>query len=179
MLSDFAQREYPDIQTNEAGDRHTSWLPTRASEQKAKPENAQMTEQVRHFEPGISPLADEDLDIMMDESVPSPQRQATSAVAPQVRGDAQSKQVYTGPGGRHEVPDRMLNNILVGGDIIPGLAMRAALEVSRMSKVNPTLAESFKALDGAALMKFMLKDLFRPQAMIPNSVAIREEHVQG
>lgn len=179
MLSDFAQREYPDIATNDAGDRHASWLPTRAQEQKAKPENAAMTRTVRQFKPGLGDFNDADMEHLMNPALSSEKRQAYTAVTPQARGDAQSKQVYTGPGGKHEVPDRMRNNMLVGGDIIPGIAMRAALEVSRMAKANPALAETFKTLDGAALMKFMLKDLFRPQAMIPNLVKITDENIQA
>jgi hypothetical protein len=179
MLSDFAQREYPDISTNAASDRHTSWLPTRADEQKKKPENAGMTHPVRKFVPGLGDFNDADMEHLMNPALSSEKRQAYTAVTPQARGDAQSKQVYTGPAGEHQVPDKMRNNMLVGGDIIPGIAMRAALEVSRMAKVNPTLAETFKTLDGAALMKFMLKDLFRPQAMIPNLVKITDENIQA
>jgi hypothetical protein len=35
-----------------------------------------------------------------------------------------------------------------------------------------------QSLDGDPLMLFMLKDLFRPQAMIPNGLAISSQHVQ-
>ncbi len=178
MLSDFAQREYPDIQTNTTNDRHASWLPTRPEEQN-RPGNAEMTESVRHFTQGVGDITEADMEVMQDMSIPAPKRQVTPLASAQASGDAQSKQTYTGPGGaRKEVPDRIRNNILVGADIIPGLATRAALEVSRIGKVNPALAETFKALEGAALMRFMLKDLFRPQAMIPNLVAITEDHIQ-
>ena len=68
--------------------------------------------------------------------------------------------------------------MLVGPDIIPGLANRAALEVARIAAVNPALAEESKKLNGDALMLFMLKDLFRPQAMIPNSLNIQPDWVQ-
>lgn len=177
MLSDFAQREYPDIATNAASDRHASWLPTRAKEGKEK--NPTMTQPVRNFTQGSGAIEMEDV-MKFHETLPtSAQRQAATAITPQVRGDASSKQTYAGPAGaKHEVPDRMLNNILVGADIIPGLAMRAALEVSRIARVNPTLAGTLKTLSGPALMAFMLKDLFRPQAMIPNSVVVKPEHVQ-
>lgn len=177
MLSDFAQREYPDLATNAAGDSHASWLPTRAKEGQEK--HPTMTQPVRNFTQGSGPIEMEDV-MKFHETLPtSEQRQAATAITPQVRGDADSKQTYSGPGGaKHEVPDRMLNNILVGADILPGLAMRAALEVSRIARVNPALADTLKTLSGPALMSFMLKDLFRPQAMIPNSVAIKPEHVQ-
>lgn len=175
MLSDFAQREYPDLNTNAESEATASWLPTRAADGQAR--HPRMTQPVRRFHPGMGLLEAEDF----EEAAKLPtlaQRAAASLVTPQVRGDPQSRQVYTGPVGRLQVPDRIHNNILVGGDIIDGLAMRAALEVSRIQHVNPELASTLTGLDGARLMSFMLKDLFRPQAMIPNSVAIRPAHIQ-
>lgn len=177
MLSDFAQREYPDIKTNATNDRHASWLSTRPEEVN-RPRNAGMTESVRHFDQGVGGITDEDMELMQDERLPDAKRKVVPFASAQGSGDPQSKQTYSGPGGSNEVPDRIRNNILVGADIIPGLAMRAALEVSRIAKVNPALAETMKTLDGAALMSFMVKDLFRPQAMIPNSVTITEENIQ-
>jgi Domain of unknown function (DUF4157) len=177
MLSDFAQREYPDIQTNAANDRHASWLPTRP-EEKNRPGNVGMTQPVRHFTQGVGDITPEDEAMMMDERLPQVTRNVGPMASVQAGGDAGSKQTYTGPDGENDVPDRIRNNILVGADIIPGLAMRAALEVSRIAKVNPALAGTMKALDGGALMTFMLKDLFRPQAMIPNSVEITDDHIQ-
>jgi Domain of unknown function (DUF4157) len=178
MLSDFAQREYPDIKTNATNDRHASWLSTRPEEVN-RPRNAGMTESVRHFDQGIGDITPEDMAIMEDMSIPQAKRNVAPMASVQASGDPGSKQTYSGPGGEKEVPDHIRNNILVGSDIIPGLAMRAALEVSRISKVNPALAETMKGLAGLPLMTFMLKDLFRPQAMIPNSVEITEDHIQA
>lgn len=175
MLSDFAQREYPDIMTKKEGDEHTSCLPTRKEEQKSK--KPEFTENVRHFQPGMSPLGDDDIGKMMSMK-DSKKQQAFSAVVPQALGDKDSKQVYTGPNGKLEIPDRLFNNVLVGKDIIPGLANRAGLEVARINAVNPALGKKLQNLRGEALMSFMLKDLFRPQAMIPNSLEIKEKHIQ-
>jgi len=175
MLSDFAQREYPDIMTKKEGDEHTSLLPTRREEQKKK--KPEFTENVRHFQPGLSPLGDDDIEKMMSMK-DSKKQQAFSAVVPQALGDKDSKQVYTGPNGKLEIPDKLFNNVLVGKDIIPGLANRAGLEVARINAVNPALGKKLQNLRGEALMSFMLKDLFRPQAMIPNSLKIKEEHIQ-
>ena len=177
MLSDFAQREYPDIMTNDAKDAHTSWLPTRKAEEEKKPKNEAFTHKVKHFEYGLGELTEEHLEAMSAEP-DSGRRNAMSVVSPQVSGDKNSMQVYSGPKCTHKVPDRLLQNVLVGPDIIPGLANRAALEVARIAAANPALAEGFKKLNGDALMLFMLKDLFRPQAMIPNSLDIQPEWVQ-
>jgi hypothetical protein len=177
MLSDFAQREYPDVMTNDAKDVHTSWLPTRKAEEEKKAKNEAFTHEVRQFEYGLGELTEEHKEAMSAEP-DSDRRSAISAVSPQASGDKNSMQVYSGPRGTHKVPERQFQNVLVGPDIIPGLANRAALEVTRIAIVNPTLAKGLKELDGAALMLFMLKDLFRPQAMIPNSLNIREEWVE-
>jgi hypothetical protein len=177
MLSDFAQREYPDIMTKETNDAHTSWLPTRKADEEKKPKNKDFTHKVKHFEYGLGALTEEHMEAMSAEQ-DSNRRNAMSVVSPQASGDRDSMQVYSGPQGTRKVPDRLLQNVLVGPDIIPGLANRAALEVARIAVVNPTLAEGLKVLDGDQLMLFMLKDLFRPQAMIPNSLNIKPEWVQ-
>lgn len=171
MLSDFAQREYPDIMTKEDNSAHTSWLPTRKQEEQ-QPEFNRL---VRHFQLGFGGIQAEEMMQIED----SEKRQAFSAVAPMARGDEKSRQVYTGQENQKlEIPDRLLNNILVGKDIIPGIANRSALEVARISFVNPDLGARLSTLTGDSLMEFMLKDLFRPQAMIPNDLAIEDRHVQ-
>ncbi|WP_202972106.1 DUF4157 domain-containing protein [Moorena producens] len=175
MLSDFAQREYPNIVAKKGSDEHTSWLPTREKEQQGK--KPDFTEKVREFKPGLSPLSEKDIN-EMSSMTDSEKIQAFSAVVPQASGDKDSKQIYTGANRTLEFPDRLFNNVLVAGDIIPGLANRAGLEVARIKEVNPALGEKFSKLRGDALMLLILKDLFRPQAMIPNSLKIKEEHIQ-
>ncbi|OJJ16949.1 hypothetical protein BKI52_29985 [marine bacterium AO1-C] len=176
MLSDFAQREYPDIMTTSKDDKHASTLPTRKQEHLEK--KPSFDKQVRHFQGGLAPLTMEEMESTMDMS--QNKRQAYTAVTPQVKGDSDSKQVYTNSdtGKKLEVPDRIFNNILVGNDIIPGIATRAGLEVARIMQVNPALGAQLSKLDGDALMLFMLKDLFRPQAMIPNQVIIGRGNIQ-
>jgi hypothetical protein len=69
-----------------------------------------------------------------------------------------------------EYPELLHNNVLMGGDIIPGLAQRAVVEIMRLEQVSPKVAAGLKELSPAGLMSFLLKDLVRPQAMVPNSV---------
>lgn len=177
MLSDFAQREYPDIMTkNEStSEDFTSWLPTRSVD--AQVEKPEFTKLVRHFNPGLTPFGDAEIEIMSSITDDN-KRMAFSAVAPQALGDKDSRQTYTGPEGPLDIPDRLFNNILVGKDIIPGLAMRAGLEVYRIYQVNPALGLKMSTLRGDALMLLILKDLFRPQAMIPNSLRIKDQYIQ-
>ena len=176
MLSDFAQREYPNVYTNKENSQHETWLSTREEEERKKPGNESFTEPVRNFKHG-SVIEQED-EYQIESEPDKDRRQVMSTIIPQTRGDKDSKQIYTGPKGKLEISDRIFQNVLVGADIIPGLATRAALEVARISHVNQTLGATMQSLDGDPLMLFMLKDLFRPQAMIPNGLAISSQHVQ-
>ncbi|MDF5723006.1 MAG: DUF4157 domain-containing protein [Rhizonema sp. PD37] len=168
MLSDFAQREYPDIQTNAKSDTVRSWLHTR-SEELNKPENVAFTKPVRHFQQGMGQMnGDSDMTEWVG---------VKGMVKGQAMGDPQSQQTYVGPKGKQQFSDKIFNNVLVGKDIIDGLTIRAALEVDRIAIVNPKLGETLKRLEGNALMRFMLKDLMRPQAMIPNTLKINEDDI--
>ncbi|SKC08214.1 protein of unknown function [Sphingobacterium nematocida] len=179
MLSDFAQLEYPEIMTKEDDSKHTSWLRTRSEKADKKRE---FKKPVRHFSQGIGNLNEAQM-IQNNKSMNLDERQAYSVVDALVSGDSKSKQVYGDPNGKGDnkplkIHERLLNNILVGKDIIPGLAQRAALEVARISYKNPSLGDKLSSLKGEALMQFILKDLFRPQAMIPNQMKIKEQYVE-
>jgi hypothetical protein len=175
MLSDFAQREFPTVLAKpEAPAQTFSELPTRLEQAKGE-KGKGFDLPVRRFEQGVAPL---DVDEMMSlaQSEPdSERRQAQMNVTAQVRGDPQSAMIY---GKNERYAERLAQNVLVGPDIIPGLAERAVIEISRIGKSNPALAERIKALDGPPLVRFLLKDLLRPQAMVPNSVAIKESHIE-
>lgn len=170
MLSDFAQREYPDIMADTDPGEFTSELPTRKQEESRK------KIPVRHFHLGEGEIKMDDFSKFQE----SDMRQAFSVVALMVRGDKNSEQQYSSlhNGKKLNIPDRLFNNILVGPDIIPGLARRAALEVARIKFVNPAVGDKMGQLRGDALMLLILKDLFRPQAMIPNFFKVEDRHVQ-
>jgi hypothetical protein len=69
-------------------------------------------------------------------------------------------------------------NILAGPQIVPGLASRCILEISRVEGQNPNLANQMKAMTGDQLVGMLLKDFLRPQAMLPWSVAVTEANVR-
>jgi len=174
MLSDFAQREYPDIKTRHANNELHSELKTR-------PEHRpQFDIDVRTFKRAAGLTRDEDASLMQEfEKTPSgARRQAVGPVHALGAGDRRDVQVYSGPEGKLERPEPIGGNILVGSDIVPGLARRTALEVSRISLVNPQLGKMLQSLSGGPLLRFMLKHMFRPQAMIPNSVKIPKDSIE-
>ncbi|MEJ8650895.1 DUF4157 domain-containing protein [Streptomyces sp. MS1.AVA.3] len=172
MLSDFAQREYPEIWSTKEDRADTdSTLPTRDLKEPAK-----YTERVRKFELGVGGIEAEDIDAMAGR--PDAERAAASIVTPQARGDADSEQKYYGEDGKNvSYKERIFQNVLHGHDIIPGLTERAVMEIARFEQTNPKLADSLKGMSGEALMNYLLKHLLRPQAMLPNSVRIAEENI--
>jgi hypothetical protein len=175
MLSDFAQREFPTVLAKpEAPTETFSELPTRL--EKAKAEKGKGFDlPVRHFEQGVVPVGEDEMIRLAERQPDSERRQAQMNVTAQVRGDAQSAMVY---GKNERYAERLAQNVLVGPDIIPGLAERAVVEISRIAKSNPALAQKIKSMDGPPLLRFLLKDLLRPQAMVPNRVAIEERHIE-
>ncbi|MGW7021158.1 eCIS core domain-containing protein [Streptomyces decoyicus] len=172
MLSDFAQREYPQIWSTKENRADTdSSLPTRDLKEPAK-----YTEPVRKFELGVGGIEVED--IMAVAGRPEAEREAASIVTPQVRGDGESEQKYYDGGGKAVAyKERLFQNVLHGHDIIPGLTERAVMEIARFEQTNPKLADSLRGMSGEALMNYLLKHLLRPQAMMPNSVQITEENI--
>jgi hypothetical protein len=177
MLSDFAQREYPTVVANpENPAESASFLSTR----KLPRDKAHLTQEVRHFEQGVGMLQIEDFEGMQKREPDPGRRQALTSVMSQARGDKDSKMVYGSKKGGplHAYADRLHQNILVGRDIIPGLVERAVVETARIAKVNPELGTRLQKMSGKELMKFLLKDLLRPQAMVPNTVAIKAEHIE-
>ncbi|MFE2225179.1 eCIS core domain-containing protein [Streptomyces kronopolitis] len=172
MLSDFAQREYPEIRSA-AHDRADtdSALPTRELK-----DPATHTRLVRKFALGVGDIEADDFLAVADR--PDAERAASSLVIPQVRGDEKSTQNYYDDEGKAvSYQERLFQNILHGPDIIPGLTERAVLEIARFERSNPKLADSLKGMSGEALMHYLLKHLLRPQAMLPKAARIAEENI--
>jgi hypothetical protein len=170
MLSDFAQREFPDIWSKEPPneDQYKSWLVTRDADKS-------FPVRVRHFENITIPLEVEEISILQEKEKDGMKRQALMNAMGQARGDNQCAQCY---GMDFKYKERLLDNILVGQDIIPGLMMRTLLEVARIEQVNPRLASLLAELTGSKLMQFVFKDMLRPQAMIPNGVVITADNLE-
>lgn len=76
--------------------------------------------------------------------------------------------------------EHVSGNILAGPHIIPGLALRGVLEISRIERHggNEALVRRLKNMSGDELTDVLLKDFVRPQAMMPWSVAITRGDVQ-
>lgn len=172
MLSDFAQREYPEIWSARENRADTdSTLPTRDLK-----DPATHTRLVRKFALGVGGIEADDFLAMADR--PDAERAASSLVIPQVRGDEESTQNYYDDEGKAvSYQERLFQNILHGPDIIPGLTERAVMEIARFEQSNPRLADSLKGMSGEALMHYLLKHLLRPQAMLPKAARIAEENI--
>ncbi|MFD4242269.1 DUF4157 domain-containing protein [Streptomyces sp. NPDC058525] len=170
MLSDFAQREYPTVRAKPEDPAQTqSRLGTR--EETFSPG---FDLPVRKFDIGAAAGADA-LDMekvteaMGNESDPDRRRQIMFATT-QALSDPHSTMTYGGGDQEQVHSERLRSNTLMGRDIVPGLVERAIVEIQRLGEVNPQLADRLKAMSGADLMRFLLKDLLRPQAMLPNTV---------
>lgn len=170
MLSDFAQREYPTLRARPEDPAHPqSRLGTR--EETFAPG---FTVPVRRFDVGAVAAADRmDPTRMVAEMTAEadPERRGQIPFAmTQALADPYSAMTYgAGPGERIH-PERLRSNTLMGADIVPGLAERALVEIQRLDAVNPQLAARLKAMSGEDLMRYLLKDLLRPQAMLPGTV---------
>ncbi|MFF6904630.1 hypothetical protein ACFY9Q_01645 [Streptomyces sp. NPDC012389] len=169
MLSDFAQRDYPTVRAKpEDPARTQSKLPTREADF-----SADFSLPVRRFDPGAN-RAEYDMDQGVAEMMAeqdAERRGQIMFVMAQVAADQHSAMTYGTPGPEAKAySERLRSNTLMGRDIVPGLVERAVLEIQRLSDTNPQLAAALKAMSGADLMQYLLKDLLRPQAMLPNSV---------
>ncbi|MFH9391785.1 DUF4157 domain-containing protein [Streptomyces sp. NPDC017556] len=170
MLSDFAQRDYPTVRAKPEDPAQTqSKLPTRENEFSPR-----FSLPARKFEAGAGSasinmnLAEKERDAEQDNE----RRSQIIFIMSQVAADKYSTMAYGGtPGPEAEVyPEKLRSNTLMGSDIVPGLVERAVVEIQRLSEVNPKLADALKSMSGDDLMQYLLKDLLRPQAMLPNSV---------
>ncbi|MFF4495916.1 eCIS core domain-containing protein [Streptomyces sp. NPDC001272] len=176
MLSDFAQREYPTVRAKPGDPAQTqSRLGTRLdtfSDEFSLP--------VRNFDVGAGKAELPDTDKMMEamgaEQDPERRSQVMFAMT-QALADPHSTMTY-GSGQQEQVrPERLRSNTLMGRDIVPGLAERGIVEIQRIGEVNPQLAARLRAMSGDELMRYLLKDLLRPQVMLPNTVDLSNARV--
>jgi hypothetical protein len=168
MLSDFAQREYPTINAKRTDPSATkSELATRPEKM---PEEFSLP--VRNFDLGVNKAKVDDDQFMERYGQEQDKNRAGQILysMTQAAADEHSTMTYGSGDRKKEYKERLRSNTLKGRDIVPGLVDRAVLEIMRIEEVNPALADRLKSMDGTQLMKFLLKDLLRPQAMLPNSV---------
>ncbi|WP_399098882.1 DUF4157 domain-containing protein [Streptomyces sp. 11x1] len=170
MLSDFVQRDYPKL----VAPANRPDLP----EHKAKSGQRELAQKqaaykpVREFKRGE--VEGEALMGMATafSHIQDPEEQQAHMFARQLALTVPGDQMVYGPEKELKRPELLHKNILVGSDIIPGLVERTLVEIIRFEQANPPLAQRLKAMSGAELMDFLLRDLLRPQAMLPNSVDI-------
>ncbi|WP_307835352.1 eCIS core domain-containing protein [Streptomyces adelaidensis] len=170
MLSDFIQRDYPALVAPPGRPE----LP----EHKAKSDQYDLKEKqkdyksVREFKRGG---LGEDVLMEMATSfnhIQDPEEKQAHTFARQLARTVPGDQMVYGPEKEVKRPELLHKNILAGSDIVPGLVERTVVEIMRFEEANPPLAQRLKAMGGAELMDFLLRELLRPQAMMPNSVDI-------
>ncbi|MGW6979242.1 eCIS core domain-containing protein [Streptomyces sp. NPDC054932] len=173
MLTDFYTRDFPHLMVKRTDPTDvTSFTKSKREFLKDKPE---FKDQLRTFkrDSGVVPETSERAAEMSME-----RRTQLAHARQQVQDERNARQEYRRGPNRAERPELLQQNVLVGGDIVPGLVERALAEVARISEVDPKTGEFLRAKNAEGLLRFVLKDVIRPQAMVPNSVRIAEEHVQ-
>ncbi|MFF3734246.1 hypothetical protein ACFYXM_29070 [Streptomyces sp. NPDC002476] len=106
-------------------------------------------------------------------------RTESNKIRTRIAEETNSRQRYTGPQKAVlERPELLHRNVLVGPDIIPGLVERLLAEVARISTVDPQAGKAPRGRSAKDLALFLLKDVVRPQAMVPNSVHIDEQDIE-
>ncbi|MFI9562758.1 DUF4157 domain-containing protein [Streptomyces rishiriensis] len=169
MLSDFIQRDYPQLMAHPDRPEETVHGKSGA--------DTEGLMNVREFQRGL-PTGDELMESLTAFSgiTDIEQRQAHALARQSAYGDGRSQMVY-GPDKKVKRPELLHKNILAGSDIIPGLVERAVVEIMRFEESNPRLANRLKAMNGADLMDYLFRDLLRPQAMIPNTVDLSKADI--
>ena len=183
MLSDMAQRELPNIKTKPDNHGIGSVLPTREyAEQGRELRTMGFTQKVRTTV--TDPIADmtrpqPPVDMHDDD------KGTFNLLSDLFAIDAHHHLAYTKPNLPEETieesvkfPEKYYNNILVGSDIIPGIAHRVTLEIHRINSVNPVLGAQLKAFNENQLFNLIFKHLLKPQALIPNSMIIKRAYLQ-
>lgn len=85
---------------------------------------------------------------------------------------------YHGSAVREARPEPIKSNILFGADIVPGLAQRCVIEIARIERQRPEVAARLKAMAGDDLIRVLLKDFVRPQAMLQAEVSFTRANVE-
>jgi hypothetical protein len=99
---------------------------------------------------------------------------AASRAVPSGRGAAADRRKLT-----RRYTEHLSGNILAGPHVVPGLAARGVLEMARVDAAggNEALLDRWKAMPGDELAEVLLRDLIRPQAMLPWSVPIHMDDI--
>ncbi|MGW0608003.1 eCIS core domain-containing protein [Streptomyces sp. NPDC002640] len=175
MLSDFSAREFP----------------TLLAKREPAVELRSVSKNINHFiknNKGFARLREHKRDGIG--GTPAPQdvtqerRTEWNKVRGQLADEAKGRQVYTGPkvgrepAAKVERPELLHQNLLVGRDIVPGLVERALAEVHRIDEVDPKAGQVLRAKNARDLLLFLLKDVIRPQAMVPGPVHVEERHIE-
>jgi hypothetical protein len=79
---------------------------------------------------------------------------------------------------RTTFPEPLRSNILVGGDVIPGLAQRCVVEIARIQRHQPDVAQRLMTKPDDELVRILLKDFLRPQAMLQKQVTFTLDQVE-
>lgn len=170
MLSDFIQRDYPKL----IAPANRPDLP----EHKAKSGQHERAKEQAGYQPVREFKRGEiEGDALMGmvtafSDIQNAEEQQAHMLARQLALTVPGDEMVYGPEKEIKRPELLHKNILAGSDILPGLVERAIVEIIRFEQANPPLAQRLKAMSGAELMDFLLRDLLRPQAMLPNSVDI-------
>ncbi|MFJ6785121.1 DUF4157 domain-containing protein [Streptomyces yangpuensis] len=173
MLTDFYSRDFPHLMVKRTDPADvTSFTKSKREFLKDKP---QFKDQLRTFkrDSGVVPETSGRAAEMSME-----RRTQLAHVRQQVQDEHNARQEYRMGPVRAERPELLQQNVLAGADIVPGLVERVLAEVARISEVDPKTGKVLSGKNAEELLRFLLKDVIRPQAMVPNSVRITEDHVQ-
>ncbi|MEY9862061.1 hypothetical protein ABH935_007705 [Catenulispora sp. GAS73] len=95
--------------------------------------------------------------------------------------NAESSAMKALPNAIKRYREQVHGNILAGPHIISGLAQRGVLEIARIEAQggHGALVSRMKAMSGDELLRMLLKDFIRPQAMVPWAVRISRGDVEA
>ncbi len=180
MLSDFSAREFPTLMAKRTGDPDVASFT--GSKIKFLLDRSDSTrkpswEQLRIFKRGAG-MGAASLPDVSSLQLTKERRQQLSHIRMQLVDEAHGRQVYSNGRQRVERPEPLHHNVLVGPDIVPGLVERTLAEVARISEVDPQIGRALREKNARQLARFLLKDVVRPQVMVPNSVPVTRENIE-
>ncbi|MFJ8827461.1 DUF4157 domain-containing protein [Streptomyces sp. NPDC102467] len=173
MLTDFNTRDFPNLMAKRTDPvAVTSYTKSKREFSKANPDFKDPLRTFKRSSGVIPETSARAADMSME------RRAQLAHVRQQLQDEVNARQEYRGAGARIERPELLQQNVLVGPDIVPGLVERVLAEVARISEVDPKNGDVLRAKNAEELLQFLLKNVIRPQAMVPNSVRIAEKDVQ-
>ncbi|CAO5238293.1 hypothetical protein [Frankia sp. AgKG'84/4] len=69
-------------------------------------------------------------------------------------------------------------NLLVGGDVVPGLAQFIVVEIARMHEMNPIVAAPYLKMTPEEVIENVVRKAIRPQVMLPRSISFTPQDVE-